>query len=282
MSESRNLVLQGREEALIYFGFPKDANPTLDELKNVYKIKALTTHPDKGGSNELFVYTKDCFDLLINESPISDTENNNSDTKSEFNNSYTENNNSYTNWQTKHKTKYTNPNIEIIKNELSKFSIGFPKQNDYPDGLNKWKVVFLFIVKNEKIKNCINAGIQEDIAIPISSFLSIIWNWISDWNNPGEIHQAYYRCASAVSSLGYPVRPISSYFKSSTITGMENIRSGKIHNTFYEIKNRRANSTYYQNETLNMVSMEDDLNIIIQYLIETDKEFKLLWRPINS
>jgi hypothetical protein len=49
------------------FGFQKGQPFTIDELKAKFKQLAMVSHPDKGGSEELFLLVAKCFKLLMKE-----------------------------------------------------------------------------------------------------------------------------------------------------------------------------------------------------------------------
>jgi hypothetical protein len=58
------LVAMTTEEARVELGFPRDGNPTPDEIKDAYRKNVKRTHPDMGGSSEDFIRATAAKDIL--------------------------------------------------------------------------------------------------------------------------------------------------------------------------------------------------------------------------
>jgi DnaJ domain len=61
---ARLLLSMSRDQAKQILGFPSNYNPSEDEIKKNYKMKALENHPDRGGSNEKMVEINVAKDIL--------------------------------------------------------------------------------------------------------------------------------------------------------------------------------------------------------------------------
>lgn len=61
---ARLLLSMSRDQAKAILGFPPSYNPSEEEIKKNYKIKALENHPDRGGSTEKMVEVNVAKDIL--------------------------------------------------------------------------------------------------------------------------------------------------------------------------------------------------------------------------
>lgn len=61
---ARLLLSMSRDQAKVILGFPPNYNPSEEEIKKNYKIKALENHPDRGGDTEKMVEVNVAKDIL--------------------------------------------------------------------------------------------------------------------------------------------------------------------------------------------------------------------------
>jgi hypothetical protein len=61
---ARLLLSMSRDQAKVILGFPPNYNPSEEEIKKNYKMKALENHPDRGGSSEKMVEVNVAKDIL--------------------------------------------------------------------------------------------------------------------------------------------------------------------------------------------------------------------------